>query len=470
MESHSQEVSAKLLKVGFKGFSSNRFGRTLDLAETFVQHRLMIQKFYDEQVDQNQNKLFLACYAYLQSSWFNLCCELGAKLNKVAVIPLKAAIGIDDSKMSKSDSRSWFGLKQVFSHILSQLSSSAVQTPTMSGSQLLEAEIFAKVYDSLKKQLDYMQFYKEDTEASDLSEITLKKMEEAPLTNSGCESNFAQLDLEFRRVGGGQTTLQTMSNRHIVKTNKNFNTEDWKNMESKLKNKAWKDARSSEQAKIVRSMQSDFLDKVKASEALANQEKIKKKLRKNEKCLKLLEEVKEHGGPVSPNDLHKLENLAEFEVLKEVRYLRHTIAPNIRKKRKVEKKFVKYTKAELIQQIKSVLKPETEELGNIDTLLKNSVKNIPVISDEAGEDPGGEGDLIDTVALFEGPLGERNVGVVLSKDTVQLYHPTRYGFQPDDLSSVFSELKLVTKIDDFDFIQRRTGVYLRCSISDGDLK
>ena len=95
------------LNLDFLGFSSKRFGRTLDLAETFVQHRILIQKFYDEQV-------FLACYAYIHSSWFNLCCELGAKLNKIAVIPLKAAIGIDDLKSSKSESRSWSVLRNTF--------------------------------------------------------------------------------------------------------------------------------------------------------------------------------------------------------------------------------------------------------------------------------------------------------------------------------------------------------------------
>ena len=78
------------------------------------------------------------------------------------------------------------------------------------------------------------------------------------MTNSGCESNFAQLDLECRR-GGGQTTLQTMYNRHIVF----FNTEKWKQMKTDVKNKAWKKARSGEQANVVKSMQKEFLELLK---------------------------------------------------------------------------------------------------------------------------------------------------------------------------------------------------------------
>ena len=93
---------------------------------------------------------------------------------------------------------------------------------------------------------------------------------------------------------------------------------------------------------------------------------------------KLLQVIKTHGGPVICNDLDNLEKLTDKQVLDEVRYLRHTIAPNIREKRKVENKFVKYTKAELITQIKNVLKQETEVEDNVDKLLFNSlVKKLP---------------------------------------------------------------------------------------------
>ena len=85
-------------------------------------------------------------------------------MNKTVVIPLKAALGIDSYKHSKSDRRSWSGMKQTFVDINSNLSKSSIQTPEMSGSELLEAEICAKVQSSVKHQLDYMQFYKDDTE------------------------------------------------------------------------------------------------------------------------------------------------------------------------------------------------------------------------------------------------------------------------------------------------------------------
>ena len=215
-------------------------------------------------------------------------------------------------------------------------------------------------------------------------------------------------------------------------------------------------------------MQEEFLKKVKAAETLARAAKIQQKVKKNEKCLLLLDEVKMHGGPVSSNSIDELENLTDSEILAEVRYLRQTLAPNIREKRKVENKFVKFTKLELIQQIRSVLKPENEDFEDVNCLLLQSVEGP---GGQVGEEHGGGvSDLVGTVGIFEGPLGARCLGVVLSSDTIQLYQPSRYGFEPEDLSSNLNDWSLCTVIEDFDFISRRTGVYLRCSIQKQDLK
>ena len=57
-DSDNQQKSLVLLKAGFNKFSSNRFGRVLELSDIFVANQDMIEKFYDEQVDQHANKLF----------------------------------------------------------------------------------------------------------------------------------------------------------------------------------------------------------------------------------------------------------------------------------------------------------------------------------------------------------------------------------------------------------------------------
>ena len=105
-----------------------------------------------------------------------------------------------------------------------------------------------------------MKYFTDDTFPHDIEE----KQNDAPLTNSGCESNFSQLDLECRR-GSGQTKLQTMSDRHMVKGNRYFDTEQWMLMSSELKNKEWKQARNSKESKVVKEMKREFMEKVKAA-------------------------------------------------------------------------------------------------------------------------------------------------------------------------------------------------------------
>ena len=271
-----------------------------------------------------------------------MCCEIGAVFYKSVILPIKAAIGIDEFRDKPSEYRSWSGMKKFYSELLQNLSTVAQASAAMIGTQLLEASVAGSIHAGLKHQLGYMTYFTEDS----VSEETERKQNEAPLTNSGCESNFAQLDLECRR-GSGQTKLQTMSDRHMVKGNRYFDTDQWKDMPAELKQMQWKSSRSSKEAKIVKDIKNEFLEKVKAAESLSRKEKIRKKQKKNEKCLLLLEQVKLHGGPISMNDLNKLDQLSEKELLSEVRYLRQTLAPNIREKRKAGNKFVKFSIEEL---------------------------------------------------------------------------------------------------------------------------
>ena len=463
-QSETREKSAILLGKGFQKFSSNRFGRVLALAEIFIENKEMLIKFYDEQVDQHANKLFLACFAYLRSPWFNLCCEIGAAFYKSVILPIKAAIGIDEFRDKPSVYRSWSGMKKFYSELLQSLSTVAQPSAGMTGTQRLKASVAGSIHAGLQHQLAYMKFFSEDS----VSEETEKKQNDAPLTNSGCESNFSQLDLECRR-GSGQTKLETMSDRHMVKGNRYFDTDQWKQMPAELKQKQWKSSRSSKEAKIVKYMKKEFLEKVKDAESIANKERIRKKQKKNEKCLLLLEQVKLHGGPISMNDLNKLDQLSEKELLSEVRYLRQTVAPNIREKRKIGSKFVRFSLEELKNQILNVLKPENEYVEDIDQLLLTSLSDQANNDAKSNEKISADDQNIGSVALLEGPLSERRVGLVISEETVQLYNFTRYGFEPDDVSVSYSDWKVISIIEDYDFITRRTGVYLRCSVSKTDL-
>ena len=62
-------------------------------------------------------------------------------------------------------------------------------------------------------------------------------------------------------------------------------------------------------------------------------------------------------------ELGKLDLMTYEEALLEVKFLKKNTAPQLRIKRKIDRKFVSYTKDQLIQQIKEVLKPSDENLS-----------------------------------------------------------------------------------------------------------
>ena len=51
-------------------------------------------------------------------------------------------------------------------------------------------------------------------------------MEHAPLTNSGCETRMAQLDVRLT-FSGGSAPIDTLSDKHIVAANKFFLSEEF---------------------------------------------------------------------------------------------------------------------------------------------------------------------------------------------------------------------------------------------------
>ena len=89
--------------------------------------------------------------------------------------------------------------------------------------ELLLSKCATKIKQSVKRQLDYVQFYKSSDEMSEEDKL---KLELCPLTNSNCEGEFAQLDNDIKRVGG-TVSMQTLSNRHLVDSNKLFSSNKW---------------------------------------------------------------------------------------------------------------------------------------------------------------------------------------------------------------------------------------------------
>ena len=70
-----------------------------------------------------------------------------------------------------------------------------------------------------------------------------KKIKQAPLTNLGCESEFAHLDNGLRK-SGGSTSLRTLSNKHVVARNRLFEKENLRRLDICEKRRKWQWASS----------------------------------------------------------------------------------------------------------------------------------------------------------------------------------------------------------------------------------
>ena len=86
------------------------------------------------------------------------------------------------------------------------------------GQSRLCGVVLDEVIETLERQLSEMEFFQNSDEAGPANS-DVSKLEYAPLTNLGCESEFAKLDVRIA-ASGGSTTIQTHSRKNIVTTNR----------------------------------------------------------------------------------------------------------------------------------------------------------------------------------------------------------------------------------------------------------
>ena len=339
--SDTSSLSKTLLKNGFKGFQSNRFGRIGQLSATTVEHAPLVRKFFDEMVNEHANKLVLAVHAYLQSEWFLLCCNIGKKFNEKVILPIKEMLKIDEYKHASGPERSWEYMKTEFNEILQKLEAFNSSNES-SAENKLEKQCAISVRDAIKNQLDGMQFYKVDN----INEEVVAKMRQAPGTNLGSEGEFAHGDNDLRRCGGS-TSLKTVSDKHVIKRNALYTKEKWTLLSEQQKRRKWRWAAGSPEAKKVKALEAEFRARIRSVQQLAFEGKARAKAKINMKLMENLEACKKHGGPVTAEDIHKLDSLSYEELVSEVGHLKKTIAPQLRFKRKVEKKMIDFDGEEL---------------------------------------------------------------------------------------------------------------------------
>ena len=199
---------------------------------------------------------------------------------------------------------------------------------------------------------------------------------------------------------------------------------------------------------------------------------MRKKQQSDDKFLKIVEKCKSHGGPITANDVEKLEVLSYEEVRLEVKFLKKTTAPQLRLKRKVEKKFIDYTKDQLIQQMRDVLTPRNDPSSSLGCLLAsalqlpsdvdNTTENADIMDTCSNEIPGDESIPIGAHSFWRGTDDIVELGVVVDDKTIQMFKKTRTGYTPFGLPEDVLKWELVEVIPEehYHYIQKNHGYYL----------
>jgi hypothetical protein len=95
-------------------------------------------------------------------------------------------------------------------------------------------------------------------------EVSYDKLQQALLTNPGCESEFAKLNNRVE-VSGRMTTIATYLRKNINATNVFFSSELLSVSEKHFKSKR---TRNFEKVKTIKRLEADFLATVKAAKQL----------------------------------------------------------------------------------------------------------------------------------------------------------------------------------------------------------
>ena len=237
----------------------------------------------------------------------------------------------------------------------------------LTGFDVLLKKCASAIHINVRNQLDYMSLFSENTEIPRREARLLR----APMTNDGCESELATCGETIKKVGS-TVSLNSISNRHIVTRNKLFESKKWKDLTLSERRKYMNWSRNSKEAKLVKEKGKEYLKKVKAAVNMQLDAKAVKKERKNARSLELLEKLKKKNGPVTVNDTDRLDVMCTKDLLLQIAYLRCTIAPNIREKRKVGNHFETFSDEELRRQILDAIKPSGEMEDDVDSIVINA--------------------------------------------------------------------------------------------------
>ena len=160
--------------------------------------------------------------------------------------------------------------------------------------------------------------------------------------------------------------------------------------------------------------------------------------------------------------------MSQKQLLMQIKYLRATVAPNIKQQRKNKKgKFNLFSIEEMRNEIRSVLKPDDESNVALEEILMKEIKKKAAI--EAGSALEQETEVnTDKEQLHPGlvgywndEVGNKSVGVLLDLKTLQPYRKGRHGYVPTEIPTPIEEWMLEEVITDYTYVTKRGGVFLQ---------
>lgn len=160
--------------------------------------------------------------------------------------------------------------------------------------------------------------------------------------------------------------------------------------------------------------------------------------------------------------------LDDDQVTAEASYLKKTMAPNIRFKRKVDNKFIKFTTEELRRQIKDAIKPTFDQAEDLGTLINKVLCDEDMLTGTSGAETaadvasssGVQTVAVGTVGWWSNTLEEEKVGVLVEESSLQLYKLCRYGFKPSGLPVDLEEFTLKEKIVNYEYVMKGDAIFL----------
>ena len=150
-------------------------------------------------------------------------------------------LGIDEKESGTGERSTWKGVKDFFEKKLPELKEkmNTCVGPGGYGKQLLLKSVLEEVIITVERQLSDMDIFTD-------AEADVTRLEYAPVTNSGCESEFGKLDNRLH-VSGGSATVQTLSMENIVSTNKLLSDQSFKELSEDEEMEQWEWARKSQE-------------------------------------------------------------------------------------------------------------------------------------------------------------------------------------------------------------------------------